>query len=76
MPQSSSVHADLTLLVRGAEQPRLEEVFVCPEPGSDLVALSCLGTLALLRRRGDNHANRMPPDRQETSPLFRLFNPL
>jgi hypothetical protein len=76
MPLSSSVKAELTLLVRAAEQPPLEEPFLCPEPGSDLLALSCLGSLALLRRRGDKRANKMPPDRQETNPLFRLFNPL
>ena len=51
MPLSSAVKADLTLLVRAEDQPPLEEVFECPEPGSDALVLACLGSLALLRRR-------------------------
>jgi hypothetical protein len=51
MPLSSPVHADLTLPVRAEGQPPLEEVFECPEPGSDALVLACLGGLALLRSR-------------------------
>jgi hypothetical protein len=51
MPLSSAVHADLTLLVRAVALPSPEEVFECPEPGSDALVLACLGSLALLRRQ-------------------------